>query len=102
MQESFHVRPRLHRVHQVRQLGVILQPFSPLLRQTLVVADLIEHHIRICDILPSDVRPRCRQLMCFQMRLQSVQEPRSNRPLMLRISFFLVVCEEGLDEERAP
>lgn len=66
------------------------------------MTDLIEHHIRICNILPSDVRPRSRQIMCLQMRLQSMQNPRSKRLLMLGISLFFVVCKEGLDEESAP
>ena len=57
LQEGPYIRPFLHRIHQFQQSRILLQPFSLPLRQTLIMADLIEHHIRICDVLPSDVRP---------------------------------------------
>ena len=66
------------------------------------MADLIEHQIRICNVFPNDVRPRSRQIVRLQMRLQSMQNRRSKRLLMLGIRLFFVVCEEGLDEESAP
>ena len=66
------------------------------------MADLVEHQIRICNVLPDNVRPRFRQIMCLQMRLQAVQNPRSKRPLMLGISLVFIVVKEGLDEECAP
>ena len=102
LQKGLYIRPFLHGIHQFHQPGVILQPFSPLLRQPLIMADLIEHHVRICNVLPNDVRPRSRQIMCLQMRLQSMQNRRSKRLLMLGIRLFFVVCEEGLNEEGAP
>ena len=72
LQEGLDVRPFLHRIHQSHQPRVILQPFSPLSRQTLIMANLIDHHIRICDVLPNDVRPRFRQLVGLQMCLQGI------------------------------
>ena len=66
------------------------------------MADLIERQIRIRDVLSEDVRPGCGEIMCFQMRLQSVEECWSNGPLMLGVGLFLIVGKEGLDEESAP
>ena len=102
LQEGLYIRPFLHRIHQLHQPRVILQPFSPLLRQPLIVADLIEHHIRICNVPPDNVRPRLRQIVRLQMRLQAIQNRRSKRPLMLGISLVFIVGKEGLDEESAP
>ena len=102
LQKGLYIRPFLHRIHQFHQPRVILQPLSPLLRQPLIVADLIQHHIRIRDVLPNNVRPRLRQLMRLQMRLQRLQDRPSKRPLMLGIRLLLVVVEEGLDEKSAP
>ena len=103
LQKSLHIRPRLHRVHQSRQPRVLLQPLSPILRQTFIVADLVEHQIRIRDVRSDDVRSGCGgEIVGFQMGLQGVEELWSHGPLMLGIGFFLVVGKEGLDEESAP
>lgn len=102
LQESFNIGSRLHRIHQLRQPWILLQPLSPILRQILIVADLVEHHIGVCETLSGNKRPRSGEVMGLEMSFQCLQEAVAVCLLVFRIGLFLVWVEEGLDEEGPP
>lgn len=96
------IRPPLHGIRQLLESRIILQPRHALLRQILIVQDLIEHQIRVRDRRAEHIRAREREFVSCQVSLECGQEADALGLLVLGIRLFFVGVEEGVDELGPP
>ena len=102
VQESLDIRPAFDRIHQLGQPRISLQPSPSVLRQLLIMTNLIDDKIRVRDLLTDHKSARLRQLVGRQMLLQRLEEIIARSLLVLRIRLLLVGVEKRDDEQRAP
>lgn len=72
LQESLDIRPGLNCIHQLYQSRIILHPLPPILRQTLVMQDLIENEIRVGHALADNVWSCFREVVGLEVSFQSL------------------------------
>lgn len=96
------IRPPLHRIRQLPETRIILQPLHALLRQILIVQDLIEHQIRVRDRLAEHIRARAREFVSREVSLEGVQEADALGLLVFGIRLFFLGVEKGVDELGPP
>lgn len=96
------IRPPLHRIRQLPETRIVLQPRHALLRQILIVQDLIEHQIRIRDRRAEHIRAREREFVSREVSLERGQEADALGFLMLGIRLFFLGVEKGVDELGPP
>ncbi len=72
LQEGFDIWPGLNRIHQFYQSRIILHPLPPILRQTLVMQDLIDHEICVGYPVPENVWSCSRYVVGFEVSFQSL------------------------------
>ena len=101
IQVVLYPRPFLHSVYQLLDAWVFLQSFPPVLGQALVVTDLIQDHVRVCELGPDDEWSALRQAVVRQLSVYAFQESDLVGRLVLRVTF-LRTMEECFDEEGTP
>ena len=101
-QKPLDVLPPLNSVHQLNQTRKLLKPLPPVLRQILIMTNLVHDQVRVRDLVPDHIRSGGRERMRGQMPFQRLQEVLSRRLLMLRVLGILVRGEEGVHEARTP
>ena len=72
LQEGFDIGSGLNRIHQLYQSRIILHPLPSILRQTLVMQDLIENEIRVGHALSDDVWSCFREVVGLEVSFQSL------------------------------
>lgn len=102
LQELLHIRPVLHRIHQLHQPWIFLQPLAPVLNQLFVVANLIYNQVCICDLLTDDKGASDGELVGREVLLQSLEEGYTGALLMFRINLVFVWAEERCNEKCPP
>lgn len=102
LQKLLHIRPVLHRIHQLHQPRIFLQPLAPILNQLLIVADLIYNQVCICDLLADDEGTSHGELVGREVLLQRLEEGDSGALLMFGIILLFVCAEERCDEKGPP
>ena len=85
-----HILPPFQRIDQLPQPRILLQPLPTLLRQILIMADLINHHIRIRDVFTDDVWTLLGEAAGFEVRFERGEVVVASGFLVLGVSFGLV------------
>lgn len=102
LQKLLHIRPILHRINQLHQPRIFLQPLAPILDQLLIMTNLIDNQVCIRDLLADNKRAADGELVGGEMLLQSLEEGDTRALLMFRIFLLLVCAEERCDEKGPP
>lgn len=102
LQKGLDIRPTLHRIRQLLESRILLQPLHPILRQILIMQNLVNNHIRIRERLPHDIWPLERKLVPRQVSLEGLQEANALGLLVLGISLFFIRVEKRADELSPP
>lgn len=115
LQKSSNTIPRLHSLTHLLELRILRKSLTPLLRQSLIMRNLINNQIRITD----PVAQRKRAISTFtlrgrrrsrwsgtrssaQMPIQAFEEVGTGVGAVCRVCFFAVRGEEGRYEGVAP
>ena len=101
-QECLDIRSFLHGIHQLHKSVILLQPFSAVLREILVVDDLVQNNVCVRESLAQDKRSRLRIVVACQARLQPFKKALAISLLVYGIRLLLIRMEKGLEKESAP
>jgi hypothetical protein len=102
IEELLDVGSVLHRIYQLNQLRISLQPLSSILNEVLIVTQLEENQICIGDFVSDNIWSSLGKLRTLQVCFDRLQEPISVTLLMLWIVNLLVVREECRNEKCSP
>lgn len=73
LQKLLDILPPLQSIHQMYKSRIFLQALTALLRQILVVANLVDDHIRVCNLFADDIWPLLGETVGFEVGFKALR-----------------------------